>query len=181
MNRGTKGIGILAVAVVLALALGVAFDPSRGQTIHVALHRDAAFSKQSERRVCAACVGTGRPADTARTHSSTTHWDAEVCQWWVAATKGTSLHQDLDTAQTVLFELDNGSGLGDACLGHGVSFAGEGAELARVILDRCGALTKRSSLPDGNDRVAFPIYNIWDDRCLRPPPQATGPKGGERR
>ena len=174
ISPGTKAIGVLVVAVVIGVAIGVAFNASRGVTIHLAPRRDAPYSKQSERRVCAACVTTGRSAETATTRRATTEWDGGVCQWWVAATKGTSLYQDSDAAQTVFFELDHGSGgsrRGHACLGSEVPFGGEGFEVGRVILERCGALRKRASLPGASERVAFPIYNVWDHRCTRPPSQ----------
>ena len=153
---------IILFAIVLVTGDGTEIRLSSGQ-------RDI-WSKDSDFSVCAACLATGRPADTSKTRSQPNYWDGQLCQWWVAATRESSLHRELLGAKSIFFELDNGSGLGDACRGEEAAIGAERTKVVSGLLARCPSIVKLITLSGGSERqTAFPIYNIYDDRCIAPP------------
>jgi hypothetical protein len=88
------------------------------------------------------------------------------------ATPGTSLYRDLLKAREVKFELDPGSGLGDACIDdEGVPYADEPSNIVHAVLENCSITTKWRTLRGSpQEQVAFFIG--WPDSnrapCKRP-------------
>jgi hypothetical protein len=161
-RRWLMGIGIALVSGAILFVVNELFGGADGTQVLLSPVRDAAWAELRERRVCAACV----PAMTERERHNPTYWDGQVCQWWLLATPGTGLYTELVGAKTVMFELDNGSGPGRACLSKEVRFSSEGSNPIQPALAQCGWSIRRSSLRGGpEEQVAFAVWNSSDERC----------------
>jgi len=160
-RRWLIAIGIAVVSGVIVL-LADELMGAGGTQVLLSPVRNAAWAELRERRVCAACV----PAMTERERHNGTFWDGQVCQWWLLATPGTDLYAEMVGARTVMFELDNGSGPGQACLSKEVHFSSEGSNPIRAALAQCGWSIRRSSLRGKpEEQVAFAVWNSDDERC----------------
>jgi hypothetical protein len=163
----------VAIGGVVAIILGgMILTAAAGPEIRLAPGSRDIWSDKSRFDVCAACIPTGQATETNRTHGRPTFWNGALCQWWVAATPGSKLHRELLGAQTVLFELDPGSGLGDACRSEEAAVGEARARVVSGVIERCPSIPRFIILSGGHDKqVVFPIYDVGDERCVGLPPR----------
>ncbi len=164
-RRWLIAIGIAFVGGVILIVVDEMSDVG-GTQVLLSPTSNAGFAELLERRVCAACV----PAMTERERHNRTFWRGQVCQWWLVATPGTDLYAEIVGAKTVMFELDNGSGPGNACLSREVRFSSDGSNPIRAALAQCGSSIKRSSLRGRPEQqAAFAVLDSNDERCAGGP------------
>jgi hypothetical protein len=161
-RRWLIAIGVSFVSGVILIVVDELRGGGGGTQILLCSTRNAAPAELLERRVCAACV----PAMTERERHNRTFWLGQVCQWWLVATPGTDLYAEIVGAKTVMFELDNGSGPGNACLSREVRFGSERSNPIQAALAQCGSSIRKSSLRGRPEQqVAFAVWDPSDERC----------------
>lgn len=162
--KWTRRLWWTSLAAVAAVALVFLGHP-------ISLSKSGDLSDWSEHRVCAAWLPTGPPYDrlvVTAVDGSAERFRGYSRQWWIAATPGTALYRDLKNAKRGSFELDNGSGQTDVCVGREVSFKNDRSNVVRALLDECGMAIKVWSLRGApSDQVALSVrpWTSNDSRC----------------